>query len=187
MGILTWSNKGGRGEKRLWETEQRWNVITTLRWSEIRLVNEQCTVGLPFANEHVGLHRVPTSRRLTEASDRWGVGWWFSRGRRIMRPWFCSWLFLWTEGSKGTSLPQTMQIFKAQHVALVLQLVLWLGLHFPSDPWHLLLPALYTCLVWYSPRHLFTALYWDATYNVSEILTVQYLQGEKFPMFPSTG
>ncbi|KAK2516984.1 hypothetical protein Q9233_013451 [Columba guinea] len=37
--------------------------------TELKLVNEQCTVGLPFANEHVGLHQVPTSRRLTEASD----------------------------------------------------------------------------------------------------------------------
>lgn len=61
-----------------------------------------------------------------------------------MRPWVCSCLFLWPEGSKGASLPQTMQIFKAQHVALVLQLA---PLHLPSDPWHLLLPARYTCMV----------------------------------------
>lgn len=62
----------------------------TRRWSEIGLMNERCIVGLAFTKKWVGFHQVPTSCRLTKASQmfRRDVGWWFSRGSRIMRSCF---------------------------------------------------------------------------------------------------
>lgn len=46
---------------------------------------------------------------------RGSVSWWVSRKLWTMRCWVTSGQVLWPEGSTGTSLTQTMQIFRAQH------------------------------------------------------------------------
>lgn len=105
----------------------------------------------------VGLHQLPTCRRVSKAlwTLRRDVGWWFSREPSIMRPWVCSSLFLWPEGSTRTFLSQTTWMFKPSalppYMPQPLQLAPFMDLHFPIAPGNNLLPAvLHTCPVWYS-------------------------------------
>lgn len=106
----------------------------------------------------VGLHQLPTCRRVSKAlwMLRRDVGWWFSREPSIMRPWVCSSLFLWPEGSTRTSLSQTTRMFKPSALppymgAAAAAVGSIRGSLFPLCPGNRLLPAvLHTCLVWCS-------------------------------------